>query len=119
MPERLRIGGKEVVYSRLLLCRDDQDVCGSIHIGSLVVPFTLKMHELTNEHRFKVSINPATLAITIEMAKTREEENVITVFDQPIVELRGKMLSLMFWSQRMGAVNAVLLQFLHEQKERG
>ncbi|MCC6398798.1 MAG: hypothetical protein IT282_17430 [Bacteroidetes bacterium] len=114
MPEHLRIGGKEIVYNRMLLCRDDQDVHGSVQIGSLAVPFTLKICELPNEHRFKVSINPTTLAITIEMAKSTEEENVVTVFEQPVIEVRGGMLSLMFWSQRIGAVNAVLLQFLHE-----
>jgi hypothetical protein len=117
MPERVRVGGKDVVFSRLLLCPDDKDVSGAINIGSLVVPFALKILDLPKENRFKVSINPVTLAITVEMAKGGPDENVVTVHDQPIIELRGKMLSLMFWSQRIGVVNAILLQFLYDQGE--
>jgi hypothetical protein len=101
----------------MFLCTDGQDACGSIQIGSLSIPFKLKIAELPGKERFKVSINPASLAVEVILDKTNDKEALITVSDQPVFEVRGRMLSLMFLSQRVAGVNAVLLQFLHHGAE--
>ena len=119
MSEHIRMGGREIVFSRSLLCTPGQDVCGTIHVGPRAVPFRLRILDLPHVERYKVSVDPLTISLTIEMARGTDEEHVVTVKAQPLVRIQNRMLSLMFWSQRMGEVNAVFVQFLYDEEECG